>query len=108
MNYVLFLQREPDDFVVVARYGYQRWSALDRDELGAGRELERVGERAEAAGDLVVRFGRREPRFLPHGVLELIEPKVGFAETNREIRGDGENQQPNQAAESACPAAAHH
>ena len=49
-----------------------------------------------------------EPRFLPHGVLELIEAEIGQTDIDREIGGNRDNQQWNETPKRARSATFHH
>src|SRR2546423_5718422 len=91
MEYLLLLERKLDDLVVIAGDGDGRRATLDQDQLRAGRELQRVGERAESGSDLIVGLGCCKARFLTHRVLELIEAEISLAEVDGEIGADGEN-----------------
>jgi len=70
MDNALLLERKRDDFVVVARNRDGCRRALDGDQLRARRELESVGKRGKARGDLGVGLVARESRLLPHRILE--------------------------------------
>src|SRR5258706_8885700 len=108
MDHALLLHRKPDDFVVVARNRDPRGRALNGDQLRAGRELESVRKCRQARRDLSVGLVAREPRLLPHRILELIETEIGLAEIHREVGRQREYEDRQQAPDSALSATIHH
>jgi hypothetical protein len=108
MKNFLFIQRKPEDFVVITRYADPGRSPLDGDQLRTRGKLETVGQRRESGGDLGIRLVTGKPRLLSHCILELIEVEISFGKTHREVSCHGENQQRKQTSEPAHPATVYH